>query len=256
MLKWSSYRDGLRRFLRNHYFWYGLLALVVVVGAVYLGFDRALMPRVTRHGASVTVPDVRSLTAMQADSILFLAGLGMEQQLLRKLNLPRDQIIDQRPTARSQVKPGRTIFVTINTGDTTTVQIPDVIGRSQGDVAGYLREQFGLEAEVLADSVRSSVQRDAISRQLPEAGERRPRGTVVRLWYSLGPSAEFVKVPSVSGLSVEEARQRLTEVGLRSVILGPDSGPVRDQGPDSGTTVRVGSEVRLRTRARDDPPTQ
>jgi eukaryotic-like serine/threonine-protein kinase len=248
MPAWRSSLYSVGRFLRNTYFWYGLVGLIVLGAGIYIGFDRALMPRVTRHGVSVTVPDVSNLTPPEADSILSRVGLSMRQQLLRKLGLPINQVIDQRPPAGSAVKPGRSVFVTINTGDTTTVIVPSVVGRSKLDVPGLLAEMGLTAGELMEDSVRSSFERDVVSRQYPLAGERRPRRFPILLWYSTGPSAEFVLVPDVSGLPVEEARLRLASIGLRSVVLGPVDAPVRDQGPTAGTTVREGSEVRLRTR--------
>ncbi|NNE69048.1 MAG: PASTA domain-containing protein [Rhodothermales bacterium] len=241
--------DGTLRFLRNRYFWGGLGVLIVIGLVAYLMFDRAIMPSVTRHGVAVEVPDVMELRPESADSTLKAAGLQMQQQTLRKLNLPRNMVIDQRPPGGSLVKPGRSIYVTVNTGDTTTVLVPSVVGRSRRDVGGLLAE-VGLRAGTIQqDSIQSNFPQDAISRQRPRAQTRVPRGSQIRLWYSAGPSAEFVLVPDVSGLPASDATGRLRALGLRSVILGPSDGVVRDQGPTAGTTVREGSEVRLRTRA-------
>ena len=242
-----------RSLLRNRYFLTGFAALVIVGLAVYLVMDRLVMPSVTRHGVAVTVPDVTAMAPESADSLLASVGLEMQQQILRQLNLPRDRVIDQRPPGGSLVKPGRSIYVTVNTGDTTTVSVPLVVGRSRLDVRGLL-DDFGLRAGAIReDSVRSIHPADVISRQAPRAGTRVPRGSLIQMWYSTGPSAEFVMVPDVSGLPVEEAQARLSELGLRSVILGDGDGVVRDQGPTPGTTVREGSEVRLRT---DSPGSQ
>ena len=239
---------GLLTFLRNRYLWVGLGLLVAVGLAIYLTFDRVIMPSMTRHGSAVTVPDVMALTPENAESALALVGLSMQQQMLRKLNLPINEVIDQRPPAGALVKPGRSIYVTINTGDTTTVVVPLVVGRSRRDVSGLLG-QMGLRlGTVQEDSVRSSFPRDVVTRQLPGSGTRRPRQTPIQIWYSAGPSAAFVIVPDVSGMRVEDARERLRGAGLRSVILGSNDQMVRDQGPAAGTTVREGSEVRLRTR--------
>jgi beta-lactam-binding protein with PASTA domain len=235
-------------FLTARYFWIGIIALAVLLLAGYLGFDKAVMPSVTRHGVSVAVPDVTGLPPGRADSLLGVAGLSMQQQVLRRMNLPRNQIIDQRPPGGSKVKPGRSIYVTVNTGDTTTVVVPLVIGRSSLDVAGLLREASLRAGPIRPDSIRSTFPRDVISRQLPRAGVRVPKGSLVQLHTSTGPSAEFVVVPDVSGLPIPEARSKLGELGLRSVILGEQSGVIRDQGPTAGTTVREGTEVRLRTR--------
>ena len=249
----KRFLDGSLRFLRNRYFWGGLGVLIVVGLIAYLIFDRAVMPTVTRHGVAVQVPDVLNLPPSRADSALAAVGLSMEQQVLRKLNLPRDKVIDQRPPGGSLVKPGRSIYVTVNTGDTTTVVVPSVVGRSRRDVSGLLSEVGLRTGTMQEDSIRSNFPRDVISRQLPRPQLRVPRGSLIRLWYSTGPSAQFVIVPDVAELTADAATAQLRALGLRSVILGPTNGIVRDQGPTAGTTVREGSEVRLRTRAATGP---
>lgn len=223
---------------------------MVALGVVaYLAVDRVIMPSFTRYDVATAVPDVMALPFDEAALRLGDAGLRAEEYILRKPNLPRDVVIDQRPPAGALVKPGRRIYLTINTGDTTTVTVPRVIGLSVREAQSRMVVLGLLVPEVLPDSIPAS-HANTITHQEPEPGERVPHGTEVTLWYSTGLGEAYVDVPDVTGLTPEEARARLLELRLRAVILGEaadESDPtVLDQSPEAGTQVREGFEVRLR----------
>jgi beta-lactam-binding protein with PASTA domain len=252
----SRARDSLRALvalLRNRYFLVGI-ALMAVIGIVtYLVVDRAFMPSFTRYDVSVVVPDVMTLSYDEAAETLGAAGLTAEEYVLRKPNLPRDVVIDQRPPSGSRVKPGRRIYLTINTGDTTTVSVPRVIGLSIREAQSRIVVLGLTVPEILPDSIPAS-HANTVTRQQPEPGARVPHGADVTLWYSTGLGEAYVEVPDVTGLTPDDARARLLSLRLRSVVLGePDVEEplVLAQSPAPGTQVREGFEVRLRV---SEPP--
>ena len=100
------------------------MGAVLLIG--YVAVNYFIMPTYTRHGVSTPVPDVMTLSYPEASSLIDRAGLVPEELLLRKPNLPRNVVIDQNPKAGWPVKPGRRIYLTVNSGDTTTVVIPQV----------------------------------------------------------------------------------------------------------------------------------
>lgn len=238
----------------NRYFWSGLGLLSVVGGIAYLTLDRLVMPTITRQSVSVTVPDVMSLNIDDAEEMVGRWGLFSERQILRKPHLPRDVVIDQRPPAGAEVKPGRRIYLTVNTGDTTSVSVPKVLGLSVREAQSRMVVLGLVVPEVLPDTIPSS-HANTITRQVPEAGDRVPLGAEVSLWYSTGLGEDLVSVPDVVGQAPSDAQAQLLSLRLRSVILGAtpeDEEPrVLDQSPLPGTQVREGFEVRLRV-ARDD----
>lgn len=71
----------------------------------------------------------------------------------------------------------------------------------------------------------------------------------------VGPRGRQVTVPDVVGLSLEDARRLLSDVGLDAVlaepegpqamIADPDRATVTDQSPESGAVVHAGATVRL-----------
>ena len=248
-ISFSTVVGHVRRYLSNPYLWMGITVLALVSSVVYFVFNSLIMPSVTLHGETITVPSVVNYSFEDAEKLLSDAGLRSEQVVLRKPNMPRDVVIDQSPPPEALVKPGRRVYLSINAGDTTTVRIPNVESfpireaRSRITVHGLLIEA------VLPDSI-PSPHANTITRQFPLAGSNVPSGTAVTLWYGTGLGDILVAVPNVTGLNVEEARLALLKVKLRSVVLGLGSGSgqsniVQEQGTPPGTSVRQGFEIRL-----------
>lgn len=237
----------LRALLHNLYLWKGLLLFVVITGILYVLFNYLLMPNYTRHGISVAVPDVLDFSFEAAAVVIEEKGLRPEQVLLRKLNLAKNVVIDQNPSPNARVKPGRRIYLTVNSGDTTTVLVPKVEGFSVREARNRIGIQGLAVQDVLPDSI-PSAHANTITKQSPVAGERVPPGALVTLWYSTGLGDRQVLVPDVMGMAAEEAQRFLLNLRLRSVVIGDPTIEqiVRSQSPLPGTSVREGFEIRLR----------
>lgn len=247
----------VRQALSNRYLWAGLLGLAGITGILYVVFDSLVMPSVTRHGESTQVPDVMSMDLVQADSLLMEAGLQSEEIILRKPNLPMDVVIDQNPRPLSLVKPGRRVYLTINTGDTTTVVVPRVVSYGIRQARNMLMQSNLTVGSVQPDSI-PSVYEDIVTKQTPPAGSRVAPGTVVSLLYGTGLGSETVIVPDVTGMPPAEARQALLQVRLRSIVVDrPSEGrleaTVVSQAPAAGTSVREGYEIRLFLQEEQEP---
>jgi eukaryotic-like serine/threonine-protein kinase len=239
------------RLIRNRYFWVGLTAIAVGGAILYTVFNSFLMPSYTRHGSTLSVPNVLDRTVSEADSVLREAGLTSEQVLLRKPNIARGIILDQNPAPYSSVKPGRRIYLTVNAGDTTTVIVPDVEAVSLREAQNRILSRGLAVAEALPDSFPSPHVK-TVTRQSPEAGTRVIPGSEVQLWISTGLGVNQVLVPSVTGMPASEARLRLRQVLLNSVLITAEQDTaadpmILDQSPSQGTSVREGIVVRLRT---------
>lgn len=233
--------------LTNGYLWKGITVVGVVAVALYFLFNSLLMPMYTRHGISITVPDVLDHSFEDAANAVEEQGLRAELVQLRKPNLARNVVIDQNPAPNARVKPGRRVYLTVNSGDTTTVVVPKVSGFSVREARNRIMIQ-GLAVEnVYPDSI-PSLHANTITRQAPVAGERIPPGESVTLWYSTGLGDKQVLVPDVVGSSVMEAQRFLLDMRLRSVVIGDPTleQVVTSQSPLAGTSVREGFEIRLR----------
>ncbi len=246
-----SYRY-LRSLLGNGYFWGGLGVLLGVLLVLYLLFNHLIMPTYTRYEVSVRVPDVRNQSLEDARQILAQRGLGVgkpEQRFDR--DRPPNVILDQNPPPEAAVKPGRLIYVTINSGEIPMVKIPRVEGMSLREARNRLLAQgLTIEAE-RADSIPSPYS-NTVTRQHPSAGKTVPEETGITLWYSRGLGDRYVALPDVTGMTVSQARQALLLKRLRAVVLdraeGVDDPVVVRQSREPGTRVREGFELRLFTK--------
>lgn len=236
--------------LKNGYFWAGLVALVLLIAGAFLLVDGVLMPAYTRHAAAVEVPEVTHQDFEEAARTLSQRGLRAERQSQRyNPDLPRDVVIEQSPAAEAQVKPGRRVYLVVNSGRTPVVTIPSVEGTSLREAENRLRA-IGLRVEEkLPDSIPSPYP-NTVTRQEPQPGDSLREGEGVTLWYSTGLGEAYVTVPDVRGMPLDSAEQALLGEKLRSVNIGLGELVLEDtivtrQRPEPETSVQEGYEIRL-----------
>lgn len=249
----------VRSVLTNRYFWAGLAALIGFVVVLYLVVDHVLMPSYTRQGTSVTVPNVVNQPFEQARAELEERDLDVETIVQRyNANFPRDVVTDQNPPPDARVKPGRDVYLTINSGELQRVSVPDLEGLSLREAVNRLRGR-GLEvSETIPDSI-PAPNVNTVTRQEPAPGDSLQEGSSVRLWYSTGLGRDYVTIPDVTGLTVAEAKELLLDAQLRYVVIGTEEDEdvsehiVQRQSREPETRVREGFEIRLYL--DEEPPT-
>ncbi|MDE6581183.1 MAG: PASTA domain-containing protein, partial [Duncaniella sp.] len=85
----------------------------------------------THHGEVTVVPEVKSLNFDEAARRL--AGADLQAHLLDSVydaKLPAGAVINQNPRPGAKVKPGRTVYVTINAFTPRMVTIPSLADNS------------------------------------------------------------------------------------------------------------------------------
>jgi beta-lactam-binding protein with PASTA domain len=239
--------------MRNRYFWAGLGALVVLVGLIYIVFNRGLMPAYTRHGVSVTVPAVADQPFEEAKQVLERNGLQVEKQRTQRFapGVPRGEVVDQNPPPGAPVKPGRRVYLTVNEGEAPVVRVPRLDGISIREAKNRLAATGLNTGTVQPDSIPAPYP-NTITRQSPAAGDSLKKGAEVNLWYSRGLGNELTTVPDVAGLTLAAARDTLLGRQLRFVVVDApadsalaDSLRIRAQNRPPGSRVRAGTELRI-----------
>jgi serine/threonine-protein kinase len=123
--------------------------------------------------------------------------------------------------------------------------VPNVVGLTEADARNLL-QNFNINIEHSPDA---RIPKDRIASQLPLATDKAPKGSSITLTISDGPGN--TSVPSdLLGMSLEDARNRLTAVGLliaQTVPVDADSAPgtILKVTPDPGSIVEAGSSVVL-----------
>ena len=133
----------------------------------------------------------------------------------------------------------------LSRGSTVLIAVPNVVGLTEAD-ARTLLQNFNINIEHSPDA---RIPKDRIASQLPLATDKAPKGSSITLTISDGPGN--TSVPSdLLGMSLEDARNRLTAVGLliaQTVPVDADSAPgtILKVTPDPGSIVEAGSSVVL-----------
>ena len=249
----NSLRSFVLSLLTNKFLGIGLAVLLLLLAGTYFLIDKVVMPSYVGHEDFVTVPDVNNLPI--EDATLRIEGMELLVEVESgryNPDLPRDVVVDQNPKANFAVKPGRRIYLTINSGATPESTVPTLTGISLKEARNRLNAA-GLRAEsqdIRPDSIPHPYE-NMVTKQFPEPGRIVTEGSRVRLWYSTGLGSVYVTVPDLRGLSVREAQRTLLQRKLRSVVLGGDGSPRSRQPPgraiqhDDGKSIKQGSEIRL-----------
>lgn len=106
-----------------------LLGLVAVSIAIWLIF--MWMNWYTRHNSHVTVPNIKGITLEEAASKLDEANLRFEVfDSVYNEKFKKDAITEQDPSANAKVKPGRIIYLTVNSLAKPKVKMPKLVDQS------------------------------------------------------------------------------------------------------------------------------
>jgi serine/threonine-protein kinase len=134
-------------------------------------------------------------------------------------------------------------FASAPTG--VSIKVPNVVGLTEVE-ARVLLKDFNINIERAPDA---KIPLDRVASQLPLATSDAAAGSSVTLTISEGPGNTTVPVGLI-GLSLEEARYRLTAAGLlisQTIAVDSDQAPgvVLSINPLPGTTITAGSAVVL-----------
>lgn len=119
------------------------------------------------------------------------------------------------------------------------VMMPDVIGMDEAAASKLLAES-SLTYRIIGDGA-------AVVSQIPASGKELPGNSVVLLYTDTTMPTDKVKVPDLMGMTVSEATQALSELGLYLQAKGTDSTAwhvvVTDQDIAVGTEVSRGTTI-------------
>lgn len=106
--------------------WGNLLGMLLFVALMIVGAWYGTMAY-THHGEIVSVPDVSRIH--HADAELLLSQYGLEAVVADSgynRNLAAGSVLMQQPKAGTEVKSGRKIYLTVNSGSAPTLTMPDI----------------------------------------------------------------------------------------------------------------------------------
>lgn len=172
----------------NKYFWFNIIAMVVVMVLMVFGVLKWL-DVYTRHGHAVVVPNVEGMTVDEAAKMFRdhrLECVVSDSTYVK--NKPAGIVLDVNPVAGQKVKEGRIIYLTINTLSIPLRVVPDVADNSS------LRQA---QAKVLAAGFKLNEVEEIVGEKdwvygvkyqgrLLETGDKVPLGAALTLMVGNG----------------------------------------------------------------------
>jgi beta-lactam-binding protein with PASTA domain len=144
--------------------WLKTILLAVLVLVVYLFLSVVFTGWYTRHGQSIKVPEVSGMPIENATELL--DDNDLELVIIDSVfneDMKPNTIVEQDPQPDLTVKPGRKIYVTVNTGIVPKVKMPKLINGSS-NLAKVLLQNSGLKLGRV-DSVKSTFGPGLVIRQ-------------------------------------------------------------------------------------------
>ncbi len=217
-----------RRFQRNFPLAYNLLLIAAIILAMAV-IAHVVMQIGTRHGSRRTVPDFSGVQLLEAQRLARRHDLKL--QINDSLFVPAYEggiVLDQLPKGGVEVKPGRTVYITINSFRQKMVPVPFVADRSLRQAKNML-EIAGLEIAQLIyrpDMATNYVLDEYFGRQRITETTRveAEMGSGVTLYVGVQPGHNVTVVPQIIGLSLRDAKSRLWELGLNVGKVAFDDG--------------------------------
>jgi len=208
------------------------------------------MPLAVGSKRAVRVPNITNLNLEEARGLLQGKGLRIVEGPQEYDDLvPEGFILQQDPSAGTEVKKGRGIKVIISKGS-EEVLVPELRGFSLRQAEIILHRAHLMVGDVSwksSDQIPSGV----IIESHPSARSIILRESLIDLTMSSGPRSETVSVPSFLGKELEEARKLAETTGL---VVGKIKyrldenvlpGTVIEQSLKMGEDVPRGTEIDL-----------
>lgn len=213
-------------------------ALLVAGGAIF-AFSKWYF------GGTVEVPNVVGQSQAEAVEKLKSAGFQVEVSEVFDQGKQADVVVKQDPVGGMKAKKGRLVRIWVNKGQ-SSVWLPDLTGASERE-AKLALEGRGFKVKITREN-HDSVPAGYVIRQFPEGDQNQPKGSEVTLVVSSGPLVTEVVVPSLVGLTADQARTALTSVGLnlgevKEESSSTEKGIIIKQGVAPGTSVKKGQSI-------------
>ncbi|MBK6418426.1 MAG: PASTA domain-containing protein [Ignavibacteria bacterium] len=228
----------------------GVIAGAGLVAVFLLGVmvDQLLLPWIVSMTDTISVPGVVGKSVSTASQELANAGLVvMEPREQYSASIAKGTVMSQLPYANATVKEGRRIYLTISKG-IETIRVPSLYGLTVRDARLSLM-RIGLQLGDVTYETSDAIAVDRIAAQGVPAGAEIPSDGIISVVVSRGSTG--VRIPSLVGLSLEEAQGILLDAGL---IVGTlsykessafDSGVVLAHDPPADSSVAVGTPVQI-----------
>ncbi|MEV8037598.1 Stk1 family PASTA domain-containing Ser/Thr kinase [Streptomyces sp. NPDC086182] len=221
--------------------------MLMVVAAIVLVLGLGGGVWYINSGQFTKVPPVLAKTEQQARSQLRESGLDVKQvKHAYSDTVKRGTVISTDPGVGERIRDNDSVTLTVSDGP-QTVKVPDLNGLALFKAREVLKGD-GLAAGMVTREFSEDVTKGFVIGTVPGAGTPRHSGSAIAIVVSKGAR---VKLPDVTGSSVEDATAQLEGAGLKVRIAAErvesefDKGQVAVQTPGAGHEAATGDTVTL-----------
>lgn len=194
-----------------------ILSLCILL---YIAFFASLHC-VTHHGEEIAMPDIRGKSIDSAISILRANGFEIQIDSTYEPTSAPLSVLKQVPDTGAFVKKGRTIFVTINKMNAPAIPMPNIKDLSYRSAEMILRNNKLLIGDTVykPDIATGAILEASLNGKVLSAGDMVPQGSKINLVIGNGLGNTEWEVPSVTGMSVDEAIIMLNQFNLQPFFV-------------------------------------
>ncbi len=200
-----------------------VLAIIGLCIVLYFLFF-AMLGFITGHGAQLKVPNIVGKPLKAGESQLKTIGFDIQIDSAYDPSKKALTILGQEPEVGEIVKPGRTIFLTVNKAEPPKTPMPNLNGLSLRSAIMILNSS---KLELGDTTYRPDIAQGAVLDQLFNGsiirpGQMIPQGSKISLVLGDGLGNTVFDVPDIVGLSYAEAVAMLSANNLLFTAVASD----------------------------------
>lgn len=201
-----------------------VIAIIIVVAGIFLFMN--FLENYTRHNETVEVPDFDGFHYSELEN--FVGDKDVYFEIIDSVydaELPRGVVIEQHPEPNSYVKPGRKIYLTINSVRPPMVSMPELRDMTLRSALNRI-ESYGLKTGKIIPTpseCKNCIVDLLINGKSVPAGTKLKEGQTIDLVVGAGMSNELIQIPVLYELTLLQADSVLRTKGLNKGIVQFDS---------------------------------
>jgi beta-lactam-binding protein with PASTA domain len=178
-----------------------LAIIIAIVGGGFFYFFTQYLPKETRHGEELIVPDLRGKQIHQSTEVLQTLNL---RQVINDSVYVEDEkpgkIISQHPRGGSTVKANRQIYLTVTSKNPTNIELPEDLTNKTLKNVTLILSQVGLyvgATQIVPDQFNLVLKATYNGKEISK-GSILPKFSKVNLTIGSGYESEDVDVDSLA----------------------------------------------------------
>jgi len=182
------------------------------------------------------VPDVEGMSMEEAEQALDNAGFFNNEVEFVSDEASLGTVISQSHTGSQGTEKKITLQVSMG-------KLEDLTSAAVTEAEQYFKDlkALGMSLEyILLPQSSSQFKEDSVIRTEPEAETLLTKGMVVKVYYSTG--FKMVEVPDLRGMTLEQAKKNLTDLGFTSLVEKEVPSPLT-KGAVAGLSAKIGVQV-------------